>query len=129
MENYVPPDVAANFFLLYKDNSAFLEGWVCLDEDLNDFILLLQDEIIYSWGSEYANMEDYHIFYIDEKDKNNLKKIIDQKTYDEVRALKEIYIVFLHKEIEYRFIENIPLVFEWFQKQFPPIKMMKIHFK
>jgi len=59
-------------------------------------------------------MNDYLIFYVDLDEKNNLKEITDEIIYQKVRVLKEIFMVVLHKDIKYRIIENLPLVFEWF---------------
>lgn len=121
MENYVPPEVGADFFLLYRDNCSFLEGWICLDDKLESLRHLFHEEIEFAWGSEYSDMNNYRIYHIDVEDKNYLKEINDQHYYQEVRGKDRIFLVILHKLIEYRYIENIPLVFEWFQKHFPTI--------
>ena len=114
MQNIQPSEVTANFFVLFKDEDVAIDGWISLEETLPKFISLLQEEIEYCWGAEYANMNDYLIFYIDLDEKNNLKEITDESIYQKVRVLKEIFIVILHKDIKYRIIENLPLVFEWF---------------
>jgi len=114
MQNIQPSEVTANFFVLFKDEDVAIDGWISLEETLPKFISLLQEEIEYYWGAEYANMNDYLIFYIDLDEKNNLKEITGESIYQEVRVLKEIFIVVLHKDIKYRIIENLPLVFEWF---------------
>ena len=108
MQNIQPSEVTANFFVLFNDEDVAIDGWISLEETLPKFISLLQEEI------EYANMNDYLIFYIDLDEKNNLKEITDESIYQKVRVLKEIFIVVLHKDIKYRIIENLPLVFEWF---------------
>jgi hypothetical protein len=59
-------------------------------------------------------MDDYIIFHIDIEDKNNLKEIKDNEYYLYVRQLKKIFLVILHKDIQYRIIENLPPVFDWF---------------
>ena len=114
MQNYQPSEVDAQFFVLYVDEESSIDGVVSLDETLNEFISLLQGEIEYCWGVEYANMDDYLIFYIDLDDKNRLTEIIDENQYQIVRKFKEIFLVVLHKEIKYRIIENLPPVFDWF---------------
>jgi len=114
MQNIQPSEVTVNFFVLFKDEDVAIDGWISLEETLPKFISLLQEEIEYCWGAKYANMSDYLIFYIDLDEKNNLKEIIDESIYQKVRVLKEIFIVVLHKDIKYRIIENLPLVFEWF---------------
>ena len=113
-QNFQPLDVTANFFVLFKDEDVSIDGWISLEETLQKFISHLQGEIEYCWGAEYANMNDYLIFYIDLDEKNNLKEIIDEQIYQKVKILKEIFMVILHKDIKYRIIENLPLVFEWF---------------
>jgi hypothetical protein len=114
MENFEPSELTANFFVLFKDENVSIDGWISLEQTLNKFLLLLQEEIEYCWGEEYANMEDYSLFYIDLDEKNNLKEVKGEEIYQKVRKLEEIFIVVLHKEIKYRIIENLPLVFEWF---------------
>lgn len=114
MENFEPAEITANFFVLFKDESVSIDGWITLEQNLSKFISLLQGEIEYCWGEEYANMDDYYLFYIDIDEKNNLKELREEIVYQDVRKLNEIFIVALHKEIEYRIIENLPLVFEWF---------------
>ena len=113
-QNFQPLDVTANFFVLFKDEDVSIDGWISLEETLQKFISHLQGEIEYCWGAEYAKMNDYLIFYIDLDEKNNLKEIIDEQIYQKVKILKEIFMVILHKDIKYRIIENLPLVFEWF---------------
>jgi len=114
IENFERSDVAANFFVLFKNESVSIDGWISLELTLSKFISLLQGEIEYCWGADYADMDDYFLFYIDIYEKNNLKELVEEIVYQEVRKLKEIFIVVLHKEIKYRIIENLPLVFEWF---------------
>ena len=119
-KNIEIPEFSANFFVLYKDESAWIDGWISLENSLEEFISLLQEEIEYSWGSEYANMDDYLIFHIDTEDKNNLKEIKDNDYYLYVRELKEVFLVILHKDIKYRIIENLPPVFDWFMEYYSP---------
>jgi len=114
MQNIQPSEVIVNFFVLFKDENVSIDGWITLGETLPEFISTLQEEIEYCWGVEYAIMNDYVIFYIDLDEKNNLKEITDEQIYQKVRVLKEIFMVVLHKDIKYRIIENLPLVFEWF---------------
>jgi len=114
MQNIQPSEVIINFFVLFKDENVSIDGWITLKETLPEFISLLQEEIEYCWGLEYANMNDYSIYYIDLDEKNNLKEITDDQIHQKVRLLKDIFIVVLHKDIKYRIIENLPLVFEWF---------------
>jgi hypothetical protein len=114
IENSDPPEVTGNFFVLYKDEEAWLDGWISMEPSLEEFISLVQEEIEYSWGIESADMEEYLIFHIDIEDKNNLKEIRDNDYYLWVRSLPEIFVIVLHKDIKYRIIENIPAVFEWF---------------
>ena len=114
MENFQLSGEIANFFVLFKDEDVSIEGWISLEDTFNKLISLIQEEIEYCWGEDYSNIDDYFIFYIDVNDKNNLKEIKDEDVYQEVRILNEIFIVVLHKEIKYRIIENLPLVFEWY---------------
>lgn len=114
MRNYQPSEVTAEFFILYKDEESSIDGVISLDQTFDEFLSLLQGEIEYIWGTEYANMDDYLIFYIDLNDKNRLKEVSDEKVYQTIRKVKEIFLVILHKEIKYRIIENLPPVFEWF---------------
>lgn len=114
MKNYQPSEVTANFFVLDKYESTWLNGWISMENSFEEFLSLIQSEIEKSWGSEYANITDYLIFHIDQEDKNNLKEIKDDQYYQYVRQLQEIFIVLLHKDIKFRIIENIPPVFEWF---------------
>jgi hypothetical protein len=116
MNNYDPPEIIANFFVLHRDEESCLEGWISMEPSLEEFISLLQEEIEYSWGSENSDMADYSLFHIDIEDKNNMKVIQDNDYYLSVRELPEIFIVALHKNIKYRIIENIPAVFEWFME-------------
>lgn len=114
MRNYQPSEITAEFFILYKDEESSIDGVISLDQTFDEFLSLLQGEIEYIWGTEYANMDDYLIFYIDLNDKNRLKEVSDEKVYQTIRKVKEIFLVILHKEIKYRIIENLPPVFEWF---------------
>jgi len=114
MQNYQPSEVTAKFFVLYKDEISTLDGFISLEENLQKFILLVLEEIEYSWGPEYAKFDEFSIFYIDVEEKNNLKEIISEEIYQHVKGLKKIFILLLHNDIKYRIIENLPPVFEWF---------------
>ncbi len=114
MNNNEISEITANFFILYKDEENWLDGWISLDPSLEEFISVLREEIEYSWELENVDMSDYLLFHIDLDDKNNLKEIEDNEYYQLVRQLQDIFIVVLHKDIKYRIIENIPPVFEWF---------------
>jgi hypothetical protein len=116
MVNNETPEVTANFFVLYEDEEAWINGWISLDPSLEEFISNIQEEIEYSWQLENVDMENYLLFHIDIEDKSNLKEIKDDEYYQEIMQLNEIFIVFLHREIKYRIIENIPPVFEWFME-------------
>jgi hypothetical protein len=61
-------------------------------------------------------MNEYLLFYIDLDEKNNLKEITNELIYQKIKESEEIFIVVLHKDIKYRIIENLPLVFEWFME-------------
>ncbi|MFX1315529.1 MAG: hypothetical protein ACFE9T_06660 [Promethearchaeota archaeon] len=117
-ENVRFPEVTGNFIVVYEDQDVYLYGWIALDETFATFLSFLQEEIEYSWGQEYADMNDYLIFHIDTTDKNKLKEISNNEYYQFVRKQDEIFIVVLHKEIKYRIIENIPSVYEWFMEDF-----------
>lgn len=119
-ENYQPPEVTANFFVLYKDESTWLEGWISLGDSFEEFLLLIQGELEYSWDLQYVDMRDYITFHIDLQDKNKLKEIKNNEEFKSVRQLEEIFLVVLHKEIKYRIIENLPAVFEWFVETYDP---------
>lgn len=114
MKNNELSEVTANFFVLYKDEETWLNGWISLEPSLEEFISVIRDEIEYSWDLEKIDMEDYLIFHIDIEDKNNMKEIKEDQYYQWVMQFEEIFIVVLHKDIKYRIIENIPPVFEWF---------------
>ena len=114
MNNNEASELTANFFVLYKDEETWLNGWISLEPSLDEFISLLKEEIEYFWELEDVDMTDYMLFHIDLEDKNNMKEIKNDEYYNYVKQLNDIYIVALHKNIKYRIIENIPAVFEWF---------------
>ena len=116
MNNFEPPEIIANFFVLHRDEESYLEGWISMEPSLEEFKSLLQEEIEYSWGAEDSNIADYRLFHIDIDDKNNMKEIQNNDYYLLVRERPDIFIVVLHKNIKYRIIENIPAVFEWFME-------------
>ena len=119
-ENYQAPEATANFFVLYKDESTWLEGLVSLGDSFEELLSLIQGELEYSWDLQYVDMSDYITFHIDLQDKNKLKEIKDNKNFGSIRTLEEIFLVVLHKEIKYRIIENLPPVFEWFMETYDP---------
>ena len=116
MNNNEASELTANFFVLYKDEETWLNGWISLEPSLDEFISLLKEEIEYSWELEDVDMTNYILFHIDLEDKNNMKEIKNDEYYNYVKQLNDIYIVALHKNIKYRIIENIPAVFEWFMR-------------
>ena len=112
--NQMIPEVTAKFFVLAKDESAYISGWIALEENLEQFISVLREEMQYAWNMKDINMDDYPIFHIDIEDNNRLKELNNNQDYQIVKHSKNIYLVILHKEIPYRIIENIPPVFNWF---------------
>ncbi|MBY8985781.1 MAG: hypothetical protein KGD65_11970 [Candidatus Lokiarchaeota archaeon] len=115
-QNFESSDITANFIIVFKDEIDSIEGWIMLEETLNEFNSHLQEEIEYYWGEDYADMKDYSIFHLNTEDKNTLKEIDTDKYYQNLKTLEQIFIVILHKEIKYRIIENLPPVFEWFME-------------
>ncbi|TXT58192.1 MAG: hypothetical protein BAJALOKI2v1_420014 [Promethearchaeota archaeon] len=107
-------EVKANLIIVLEEEEDWVEGWMLMDYYFEDFKYHLEDEIEYTWGSEYADLNEYHLFYIDIDDKNHLKEINTEQEYQEIKEKDEIYLVVLNKEIKYRFIENLPCVFDWF---------------
>ncbi len=59
-------------------------------------------------------MDDYIIYYIDVLDKYNLICLTDNEIFQEIKKLDEVFIVILHKNIKYKIIQNIPVVYDWF---------------
>ncbi len=112
-QNQQLPEVTAKFLALYKDQSTYLSGWIALDITLSQFASTLIEEINYSWDLGNQNMDDYAIFHIDTEDKNKIKEIKKEQTYQAVRNSKNIYLVILHKDIPFHIIENLPLVYDW----------------
>ena len=112
-QNQQLPEVTAKFLALYKDQSTYLSGWIALDITLSQFASTLIEEINYSWDLGNQNMDDYAIFHIDTEDKNKIKEIKKEQTYQAVRNSKNIYLVILHKDIQFHIIENLPLVYDW----------------
>ncbi|KKK62938.1 hypothetical protein LCGC14_2999350, partial [marine sediment metagenome] len=92
----------------------WIHGGISLKKTFEEFLSLIEEEIGYLWGSEYADLADYIIFHIDIDDKNKLQEVKNGQIYQQLRKLKDIFIVVLHREIKYRIIENLPPVFEWF---------------
>jgi hypothetical protein len=95
MNNNEVSELTANFFVLYKDEETWLNGWISLEPSLDEFISLLKEEIEYSWELEDVDMIDYILFHIDLEDKNNMKEIKDDEYYNYVKQLNDIYIVAL----------------------------------
>ncbi|MHA2038151.1 MAG: hypothetical protein ACW98X_17070 [Promethearchaeota archaeon] len=117
-QNFKSSEITANFIVLYKDEISSLEGWIMLEETLSEFSSRVQEELEYHWGKEDADMNDYSIYQIDTEEKNNLKEVHTEDTYQNLKNLEEIFIVILHKEVKYRIIENLPPVFDWFMEYF-----------
>jgi hypothetical protein len=117
-QNFDPADITANFIVLFKDEITSLEGWIMLEETLSDFNFRLHEELEFHWGKEDADMKDYIIFHLDTEEKNILKEINTEEFYQNLKKLKKIYLVILHKEVKYRIIENLPPVFEWFMEYY-----------
>ena len=104
LDNFQLSEVNANYFVLDKDEQTNLYGWIALDESFNDFLSLLRDEMEYSWGKEYSNLKEYNFYYIDLENKYNLMEINNEAIYHQVRKLKEIYLVVLHKDIKIKIL-------------------------
>jgi hypothetical protein len=116
IENCNPLEVTVNFFVLYRDEETWLDGWISMEHFLEEFKNLVQEEIEYSLGLENSHMKDYEIFHINTENKNNMKQIKNNDYYLWVRGIKEIFIVVLHRDIKYYIIENVPILYEWFME-------------
>ena len=79
-DNNINKEFYAKFFILDDTEESWLHGEIEIDEKFEDFISLIKEEIEYTWGVECSNMNDYIFYYIDTKDKNNLK-IINKLSY------------------------------------------------
>ena len=110
--------VKAKLFVLNKDETLWLEGFIELDIHFEEFVSLLISEIKFSWNIKNLEIESFSIYYIDIHNKNRLIPISNNECYQFVRKLKSIYIVVLHRQIKSMIIENIPSVFGWFMNNY-----------
>ncbi len=108
------PDVTCDFIVLHEDREAYLNGWTSLEGSFEDLLENMEFELEASWGSKYAEMDDYIIYYIDVLDKYNLIYLTDNEIFQEIKKLDDVFIVILHKNIKYKIIQNIPVVYNWF---------------
>ncbi|MBN1802176.1 MAG: hypothetical protein JW891_11755 [Candidatus Lokiarchaeota archaeon] len=118
LENYKPTDVVGKFFALGVSEKRWIHGEILLPNYLDMFVSIIQSEIEYSWGKECAYMGEYFIYHIDTEHKDDLKLINDNEYYKKVRSQKRIFIALVHKSIPYRIIENIPLLFDWYEENY-----------
>jgi hypothetical protein len=114
--NYEEFEKIANFFVLHKNEENWLEGWIAVDKDLDQFFSNLSEEMNFTWDFERVVIEDYLLFQIDIKNKNLLKEIKSEKDFHSLGKQGNIFLVLLHKGFKYRIIENIPPVFDWFER-------------
>jgi len=114
IQNIRFPELTSNFIVLDENEDAYIDGWMSLEGTFEDLLENVQDQLKLPWGSKYKEMNDYIIYYIDILDKYNLICITDNEIFQDVKELNEVFIVVLHKNIEYKIIQNIPVVYDWF---------------
>jgi hypothetical protein len=113
IENIGFKQKSGNFFILYKDQEAYIYGWIDLDGNLDDLMHRLEDELEYAWGLDYADINDYNLFNVEIGDHYDLVKIEDNFYFEKIKRQSEIFIVLIHKSIKTRLIENLPEIYEW----------------
>lgn len=111
-----PTGDLAKFFILDDTEESWICGEIEFDENFEQFIALIKEEIEYSWGSDFSDMNNYLIYYIDTSDKNTLKLIEDETIYCSLKNHDERFIAIIHKAIPYKIIANIPPLFDWFME-------------
>jgi len=114
IDNFNDSTVKARLFVLNSDETLYLEGFIELDENFEEFVIFLTSEIKFTWNMKLLDISSFLILYIDTENDNRLIPIKSNDIYQLVRKMKDIFIVVLHQDIESRIIENIPLVFDWF---------------
>ncbi|MFX1397768.1 MAG: hypothetical protein ACFFAS_12090 [Promethearchaeota archaeon] len=117
-ENLDPPEVVGKFYILGDTEEHWIYGEIMLPDLLEKFTSLIKSEIEYSWGSEFADMNEYALFHIDTKNKDDLIEITENEYYTKVRNLDKIFIALIHTSIKYRFIVNIPPLYDWYVKNY-----------
>jgi len=108
------PDEICDYIVVNEDEESYLEGWMSLEGSFEELLENLHLLLESAWGSKYANINDYIFYYIDVMDKYNLIYLTNNKIFKEIKKLNEILIVILHKNIKFKIIQNIPVVYDWF---------------
>ena len=108
------PDEVLDYIVVHEDEESYLEGWMSLEGSFEELLENIRIVLESAWGYKYASVNDYKFYYIDVIDNYNLIYFINNKIFEEIKKRKEIFIVILHKNIEFKIIQNIPIVYEWF---------------
>ena len=113
MNIYNSNEIIGKFFVLNKDKSSYIQGWIPIGKRLKLFLKDLKEEIEYELDSGNVIIEHYSMFFIDISN-NRLVEIKDDKTLNSIKKYDKIFIVLLDKSIKNINIDDIPLLCKWY---------------
>jgi hypothetical protein len=119
LDNAIVPDLLANLLVIGKRTDHVIQGWVALDESLQDLVALILGEIEYSLDIKKPDPIDYRLFNVLQTNKYELEEVIDQSIYDLIQMQPRIFLVVLHKSIDPQLFTLDSRLFDWI-KQTPP---------
>jgi hypothetical protein len=112
------PDKIFDYIIVHEDEESYLEGWMSLEGSFEELLENLRIILESAWGSKYTSVSDYKFYYIDVLNNYNLIYFTNNKIFEEIKKLNEIFIVILHEKIEFKIIQNIPVVYDWFMNSY-----------
>ncbi|MFX1568925.1 MAG: hypothetical protein ACFFCV_11235 [Promethearchaeota archaeon] len=106
-------EIIGKFFVLNKNLSSYIQGWIPIGKTLKLFMKDLKEEIEYELDSENVIIEHYLIFFIDIIN-NRLIEITDDRILNSIKKNDKIFIVLLDKSIKTTIIDEIPILYKWY---------------
>ncbi|MCP4760582.1 MAG: hypothetical protein GY870_02300 [archaeon] len=115
IENYVPPDVIGDYYVINENKELALDAWIALEEEYEGFYNFIIGEIEYHLKIKLPDSITYCVFHVDRENNDKLIQIKDQEAYSSMRNNCEnrIKIIIIHKAIDSKEIENHPKLQKW----------------
>jgi hypothetical protein len=109
-------DALGAFYVIGEKPNEVMSGYIALEDGIDEFCETVFEEMEFTLQVEVKDQKAYSLFYVDTGDKNALKRVIDDKAFDELKKLDKIFLMMLHHSINVKDVESNPRLKDWLEE-------------
>jgi hypothetical protein len=109
-------DALGAFYVIGAEPNEVISGWIALEDGIDEFFETVFEEMEFTLQVEVKDQKAYSLFYVDTGDRNALKRVVDDKAFDELKKLDKIFLMMLHHSINVKDVESNPRLKDWLEE-------------